>query len=662
MPHWEYTRFDTARAGHNRYTLTGVNAKGGLVSAEPEEYPRAEEALRLLSSAAGAARLYPPTSPLPAEAIARFTARANELVGSAGPLRIVIDPHGFRIGGAEIGITSSQTVSLAESLHAMQIGQIIIAPGVSEPETAAFVAVANTEPADIRSLGGPRNALMSAGVSHLAVIEVSLRASEETGLLGVDLMAAPLDDIAAEVVAAAERWQKTDGAGHDEVAEAIDRLEAATRDLAIERVAEAIMRLDETSRMKVLAFSLKADGNGARMEGMLSIVANMKPAALARLLMLVAAQAPTDPRRVAAALPLPADKARLIEQLIVPSKVGDDEVITTASAVEIADEMAVEEDTSDLVRQVSIAAPRLAAGRALSTAVAVSRTHPEPESARAIGECLAEAARSGAFEQVREAMRRLDELGSDPGLADAVAAARASLGDSGVLTEVCVAVASDADAAIAGEILSAAGPTGAEALLTAYNRAGEEQRSLLRPVLRAMGDSVIGVARNKLRGGDAVTAITTMRTLSALGDRRTVPILSQGLTNLNESVRFAAITALADTPEPEAAAALVKALNHPEPATQRFAVREIGRAKIRAAVPALMRALEDLNILRSHEMKKEIIIALEHIGTPEAERALRRTADRKLVMGRKTRELRTRARQALANIHTVSTTEGADSL
>ena len=104
------------------------------------------------------------------------------------------------------------------------------------------------------------------------------------------------------------------------MAAAIDRLEAATRELAVQRVAEALMRLDETSRMKVLAFSLKADGNGARMEGMLSIVANMKPAALARLLMLVAAQAPTDPRRVAAALPLPSDKARLLDQLLVPMR------------------------------------------------------------------------------------------------------------------------------------------------------------------------------------------------------------------------------------------------------------------------------------------------------------------------------------------------------
>ena len=99
---------------------------------------------------------------------------------------------------------------------------------------------------------------------------------------------------------------------------------------------------------------------------------------------------------------------------------------------------------------------------------------------------------------------------------------------------------------------------------------------------------------------------------------------------------------------------------HPEPATQRFAVREIGRVKAAPAVYQLTRALEDLNVLRSHELKKEIIRALEHIGTAEAERALRRTADRKLVLGRKSRELRRQARAALSSIRNGSTAEGAD--
>lgn len=624
---------------------------------EPEGYPRAEEALRLLASAAGAARLYPPTSPIPAETVARFTARANDLT-SAGPLRIVVDPHGFRIGETQLALGNAQTLTLAESLHGHQVGQLVIAPGLTEPETRAFVAIVNAEPSQVRAFGGPRAALMKAGVAHVAVIEVSLRASDESGLLGLDLMTAPLDDIAEQVLAAAEGWG--DGDGHDVMAEAIDRLEAATRELAIERVSQALMRLDEASRVKVLACSLQAHASGARMEGMLAVIASMKPAALARLLMLVAAQADTDPRRIEAALPLPADKLRLLDQLLAPATAPQEDTPTAQIASEMAAQMAVEEDTTDLDRQLAVASPRLSSGRALATAVAISRIHAEADSARAIGDSLAQAARDGAFPIVREAIRRLDELGEQHSMADAVEAARAKLLDPAVLGDICAAVADDADAAMAGEILSAAGPAGAEALLKAYIRGNEELRSLLRPTLRAMGDSVIGVARTMLRTDDPATAVSVLRTLAALGDRRAVPILSQGLTSLSESVRFAAITALADTNAPEAATALIKALNHPEPETQRFAVREIGRVKAAPAVHQLTRALEDLNMMRSHELKKEIIRALENIGTPEAERALRRTADRKIVIGRKARQLRSQARSAVANIQHVSEAEGAD--
>jgi hypothetical protein len=67
-------------------------------------------------------------------------------------------------------------------------------------------------------------------------------------------------------------------------------------------------------------------------------------------------------------------------------------------------------------------------------------------------------------------------------------------------------------------------------------------------------------------------------------------------------------------------------------------------------VHQLTRALEDLNVLRTYETKKEVIHALEQIATPEAQRALRRTADRGFVWGRKSKELRTLARRALEDI------------
>jgi HEAT repeat protein len=89
---------------------------------------------------------------------------------------------------------------------------------------------------------------------------------------------------------------------------------------------------------------------------------------------------------------------------------------------------------------------------------------------------------------------------------------------------------------------------------------------------------------------------------------------------------------------------LIRSINHREPETQRYVVREIGRARIKSAVPALSRALEDINVFsRTYETRKEIINALESIGTPEAEKALRNFAHHTIRLGRKTRELRNRA-------------------
>lgn len=623
------------------------------MAVESETYPRAEETLRLLAAAAGCARLYPPSSALPAEAVAKFTQRSNEVTGMQGPLRYSVDPDGFHMGDAELGGGNNQVVALAKSLHSLQVGQVVIAPGLTDAEAAAFVTIANAEPAAVRAVGGPRTVLGSAHVAHIAVIEVSLRASEEGGLLGMDLMAAPLDDIAGELAGAAERWaESATGAGDDQMAEAADRLETATRDIAIERVSAAMMRLDEKTRMKVLAQSLRSDSNGRRMEGMLDVVAHMKPASLARLLMLVAEQAGTDPKRIAAALPLTPEIATRLRALLAPMPIDDPLAPQTPSARQLAADMALPPDEGEIARQVAVASPQLSAGRALGTAVALTRAGTvDVESIRAIGDTLPQAARDGSFPHVREALRRLDELGSQPELTVEISQARAVLSDPDVLADVCAAVATDADAAIAGEILHAAGAAGADALLETYIRGTDVQRSLLRPALRGMSESILGVARTRLRNEEPRRAVAILAVLAALGDRRAIPVMTQALAHLEERVRFAAITALADTPEPEAANALIKALNHPEPETQRFAVREIGRVKAAPAVHQLTRALEDINVLqRTYETKKEVIRALEQIATPEAQRALKRTADRGFVWGRKGRELRTLARRALDEI------------
>ncbi len=622
---------------------------------EREQHSVIEDALRTLAAAVGAARLYPPTSALPLEAIARFVEKAAEATDTAGPVRYVIDPHAIRIGDREITSGQGQIVAFAESLYALQVGQLIIAPGVPADEAARFIEVVNRDVRAVRDAGGIRAVLGAAGVSLIAVIEVTLKASEEEGLLGLDLIASPLEDIGRETIAASERWaqQAHEGRAHDEVAEAVDHLEEATREIATKRMSDALMRLDEHSRMRVLALALQADTDGQRMEGSLSIIAGMKPAALARLLTIVAAQAGTEPNRVATAISLPPEVAAQVALLLAPSPRSEMEcgVPSEVDTADIAHDMAEETDQSDLRRQIAIASPGLAAGKALTTTVAISRSDASIESIEAIGEALPAAARDGAFKSSREALRRLTELGEDPALSMAVEKARMALHDPEILAEVCRAPMTDADAAMAGEILMAAGRVGAEALIDCLATADPARRSLLHPILRGMGEPLLAVSTRIVQSENASKAIRVLDILPTLGDRRAVAVMEKALTNLDVSVRLAAVTALSIIPDPSGQAALAKALGHWDPETRRRVVAEIGRIKATVAIPALVRILEDINFFeRNHELKKEVIKCMESIGSTDALPVLRRVARRKFMFGKKNKELRFLANRAVSRL------------
>jgi HEAT repeat protein len=631
---------------------------------ETEAHPMAEECVRLLAAAANAQRLYPPSSELPAQALEKFVSRVNNVTSTLGPLRYIIDPHTIRYGESDVGATSNQVGALADQLHAMQVGQLVIAPDLSTTEAHSFIGVINTEAATIRQQG-VRDALSAAGVSRIAVITVTLRQSEEEGILGLDLATAPLEEVGNEALESANRWYESagQGQGQDDMAEAIGRLEEATQDLASERIAQALMQLDEKSRMRVLAYSLRADASGSRMSGMLGVVARMNPASLARLLKIVASQANAEPGRLLGAMELPPEVAEQVMMLLRPSPLSEQEygVPADMDVEQLAEEARDDTDRDDLDRQIAISAPSLASGKALSTTVAISRTNPSSEAVTAIGEALPAAAKDGEFIALREALRRLDEMARQAEYSMDVENARSRLADPEILADVCRAPLTDADAAIAGEILVAAGQPGAEVLIDTYIDADEHTRSLLTPVIRRMGEPLMQAASRKIRTQDSATAAAMLGMLPSLGDKRAVDVMSQGLEHLDVRVRMAAVRALADTPGEDGKTALAKSLGHWDPQTRRFVIQEIGRVQAHQATRGLVRILEDINVFeRNHELKKEAIKSLESLGSPEAIPVLRRWANRKFVFGRKNKELRFLARQATLRLEDESRQRGVD--
>ena len=629
------------------------------------ERPTAEELVRVLAGAVNAVRLYPPSSELPGQALDRLLEHASRATAGGATVRFLVDPEGFRQGDARIAEGHTQSTALAENLHAMQVGQLIIAPGVSREEAEAFVTLIAGDPRAIRQQGGPRSLLTAAGVSHIAVLEVTLRASSEEGLPGLDLANAPLDDIARETLAAARRW--TAGAeqgapADDEAARAIDSLEQATRDLAASRVAQALMRLDDAERIEVLAATLRPGHGGVQMTGMLDIVARMNPSALARLLKLAAAATGGTPELLASRLELPPEILRELILLLSPPPRTEAEcgVPQTIEPERMAEEASAPGGEGHVARLLADA-PATRAGRALNATIALLKDREDAESVKAVGEALAPAARAGALTSVREALRLLDEAGAEPGLSAATVAARASLSDPELLATICGAVRNDADAAIAGEILAAAGSTGADVLLSHVAHASPQSRSLFRPVVRGMSEQVLAIAGRRLRSDDAVTAVGILSVLPDLGDRQAVPVITSALEHLDITVRRTAVSTLADVPSTEARRALARALGHWDPETRRWAIREVGRAGAIEALPSLVRILEDINVFeRNHELKKEVIKCLESLGSRDALPILRRWARRRFILGQKNKELRFLAQRAVDRLSAESPGEGVD--
>lgn len=618
---------------------------------------RVEEVVRALGAAASSLRLYPPTSELPAAAVARAVEISSAVTSAAGaPVRYGVEPKAFKHGDQLIGETSAQVSGLAEALYAHQVGQLIVAPGLTAPEVLAFLQCVASDAAAVREEGGIRSVLVAAGVSHIAVIELTLRASTEEGILGLDLTSAPLEVIGPAVVRAAADWARSaaSGTGRDQVGAAIDGLESAARDLAAGRIAEAMSRLDEQTRSAVLAAAVRKDTTGRAMDGMLSVIADMKPATLARLLALAAGRAGSDPASLLGRLRLPPEAARAVMLLLRPNPRSEMESgvppTTDAAAIAGAAVDETEEDEARIRAQIAASSPALAADRALGTALALAQRDLNAEAIDAVGDAIAPALSAGAFAQVGAAITLLERAGADPTLETAVRKARSALTDGERLAAAAAHVRDQGAAHEAIPVFAAAGPTGAEALLTAWSGVSGTHKHALELVLQGDADQVLTVAGRRVRSSDVAQASDVIALLGRIGDRRAAPVLAQALENPSSDVRAAVIEALARMNTPETWRVIATTLHNPDEATARRALYEVRMARSAAAVPDLIATLGSPRPSRSWEFKREVVDCLKELRAVEAVPALKREAGHLFAFTAKRRVLRQAAREALAEI------------
>jgi HEAT repeat protein len=592
---------------------------------------RAEEIVRALAVAAAAVRLYPPTSEIPAQTVDRFVLVSDAVTSATrSPVRFAIEPKSFKLGDQLVGEGQAQVAGLAEMLYAHQIGQLIVAPGVTPEETSSFLGCVGSDPSAVREEGGLRHVMVTAGVTHIAVIELTLRASSEEGLAGLDLTSAPLEVIGPAVLRSAAEWARSaaSGQGRDELAEVIGGLESAARELAMERVAQALLQLDEQTRGAVLA----------------------------------AGRTGGDPKSIMNRLTLPPEAMRALQLLLRPSPRSEAESgvpVSIDAEILASDAVESDEDEDGLAAAKLTLSADAAAIRALVTTTHILERSPAPESVDAIGEALPGAIAAGAFGAVHSALTLLENLTSRPDLDTAIARARHALANPDALARGATAISGATVARDAAAVFAAAGVAGSEAVLDAWLKVGDADRSALEQVARALPEQIVAGAGRRIRSGDPVAVREIVTLLGRLGDRRAVPSLSQALDHDSPEVRSAAIAAMAAVDTEESWAAVVSSLTHPDEATARRALAAIRDAGRRRAAPAMIAVLQlHSSGTRNHELKREIIEDVRVMGATEALPALKKIAGRAFVWGRKARELRDAARRAVTDLQSEQRTDG----
>lgn len=166
---------------------------------EERERRSMEAVVRGVAAAGKALRLYPPTSPIPREAVGAAAASLASVFETAPTLSLAVARDGFTLGDEPLGATAPGVLDLAEELRRHGVAELTFAPGCDAQDLLAFLEVMLSDPEDVRSRGGVSTALASAGVQCVRVADVALTTVEDAlpEMLGEDVDAF-LRDLAAD--------------------------------------------------------------------------------------------------------------------------------------------------------------------------------------------------------------------------------------------------------------------------------------------------------------------------------------------------------------------------------------------------------------------------------------------------------------------------------
>lgn len=220
-----------------------------------------ETAVRGIATASKTLKLYPPTSPIPRQAVDSAAAAVASYLQLSPVLSLAVARDGFTWHGEHLGTGVPGVSDLADSLREHGVAELDVLPGADSDELLRFLTQVARPVEEIRDQGGMGAALASTGVDCIRTTDVRLTVLEETAAMPED---ADIDEFLRQLTTDPDRlaaWMAAASAGDPSAfAEGLEGLASAAGAGGLARLTEtmarAFMMQESDARDAVLGLSL----------------------------------------------------------------------------------------------------------------------------------------------------------------------------------------------------------------------------------------------------------------------------------------------------------------------------------------------------------------------------------------------------------------------
>ncbi len=634
--------------------------------------------VRGLASASKALRLYPPTSPIPREAVDAAVSSLNSYLAVEPVLALSVGRDGLTFRGEALAPGSPGVADMAEDLRGHGVAEVALTPGCTADDLIGFLSIVMRDPDQTQAAGGVGAMLADAGIEAVRAMDVELTVLSEQEIPEAgDIdeffrdLAADRDKLAAWLAAVAQRDPSAlaDGlaelvaavgdGGADELASTLAAAFEAQDALGKDALFGAAMGTGAPRDISGRAFEVLAAGDlacaltgGLYGRNMLSLSNAMTELPFGERL----ASIMEEVRR---ALPEAGRTVReadfLAHMMEVRGRIEPEPALVEADQTysTVARLAEVSEDEMERARGEMNSAR--ASSRAVGTMLALLDEEKDHDLFERTVQSLAAMVPSIVEEgDLALAAKVLAELHARdarserpwPDLDDMVRAALARATGRRTMSALLKAVTEDESLAAHAREIARMGGEGSDAALAEEAIAGKEEG--IAAAERLVGRRVVDLLSAAVAGAQWFQLAPVVARLARETDPRAVEAVRQLSARSDEQSRREVAQGLAAAGTPDAVSGLVRLAKDPSAEVATVAVRALAKAR-GAGAAALGGLLAEMDIDgRDFAIGREVIGALARVDDASAEAALRELASRRALIKRgHFAEVQELARQAL---------------